>query len=313
MKSNTTATGYMRASTMARSPCSHAPGSIAKAVATLGARQAYLDGKLCGVRADGITSFSMIQMASDAGNAAGLVFFLFDLLYLGGEDLCPRPLIERKARLAALLADTGSPLHPCDHQIGRGRVFHEKACAMSLDAHPPIIGRMGQSCMIFAGIKEALSADCWRWLRITSSSEARRAPPIGRLRRPMPRRKPYGKRTAIFATKVNGDRRGTRSLGSCSSNLRLISLGTTLVCAALISSVITCSSMPNYRNSREAGFMRPTSCKMNCKSLRIFSCFWSRNYRVTPRGTTICFWKPCNKIDLPRGTTPATPGRWYPT
>jgi ATP-dependent DNA ligase len=36
-------------------------------------------GELCGWRLDGITSFSMIQMASDAGNAAGLVFFLFDL------------------------------------------------------------------------------------------------------------------------------------------------------------------------------------------------------------------------------------------
>jgi hypothetical protein len=53
---------------------------IAAAVAALSARQAYLDGELCGVRPDGITSFSMIQMASDAGNAAGLVFFLFDLL-----------------------------------------------------------------------------------------------------------------------------------------------------------------------------------------------------------------------------------------
>jgi hypothetical protein len=28
----------------------------------------------------------MIQLASDAGNAAGLVFFLFDLLHLDGED-----------------------------------------------------------------------------------------------------------------------------------------------------------------------------------------------------------------------------------
>ena len=44
----------------------------------------------------------MIQMASDAGNAAGLVFFLFDLLHLDGEDLSARPLIERKERLAAL-------------------------------------------------------------------------------------------------------------------------------------------------------------------------------------------------------------------
>ena len=77
---------------------------IAAAVAALPARQAYLDGELCGVRADGITSFSMIQLASDAGNAAGLVFFLFDLLYLDGEDLSTRPLIERKERLAGLLS-----------------------------------------------------------------------------------------------------------------------------------------------------------------------------------------------------------------
>src|SRR6266581_273896 len=85
--------------------------AIAAALASLGARQAYLDGELCGVRPDGITSFSMIQAASDSGNAAALVFFLFDLLYLDGEDLCPRPLQERKARLAALLSDARSPLH----------------------------------------------------------------------------------------------------------------------------------------------------------------------------------------------------------
>jgi hypothetical protein len=40
---------------------------------------AYLDGELCGVRPDGTTSFSMIQAASDSGNADTLVFFLFDL------------------------------------------------------------------------------------------------------------------------------------------------------------------------------------------------------------------------------------------
>ena len=62
-----------------------------------------------------------IQLASDSGNAAALVFFLFDLLYLDGEDLGPRPLIERKARLAALLSNASSPLHYSDHQIGQGR------------------------------------------------------------------------------------------------------------------------------------------------------------------------------------------------
>jgi ATP-dependent DNA ligase len=56
----------------------HKYPAVGKAVSTLGARQAYLDGELCGVFPDGITSFSMIQAASDAGNAAELVYFIFD-------------------------------------------------------------------------------------------------------------------------------------------------------------------------------------------------------------------------------------------
>jgi ATP-dependent DNA ligase len=66
-------------------------------------------------------------------NAAALVFFLFDLLYLDGEDVGAQPLIERKARLAALLSNASSPLHCSDHQAGHGRAFHEKACAMALE------------------------------------------------------------------------------------------------------------------------------------------------------------------------------------
>ena len=54
---------------------------------SIGARQAYLDDEWCGVAPDGITSFTMIQLASDSGNAAALVFFLFDLLYIDGENL----------------------------------------------------------------------------------------------------------------------------------------------------------------------------------------------------------------------------------
>ena len=107
--------------------------AIAAALSSLGARQAYLDGELCGVGPDGITSFSMIQLASDSGNAAALVFFLFDLLYVDGEDLTARPLIDRKTRLAALLSNVPSPLQYCDNQIGRGREFHKQACAMSLE------------------------------------------------------------------------------------------------------------------------------------------------------------------------------------
>ena len=111
----------------------HKYPAIATAVSSLGARLAYLDGELCGVGPDGITSFSIIQLASDSGNAAALVFFLFDLLYVDGEDLTAQPLVDRKTRLAALLSNVASPLHYCDHQIGHGREFHKQACAMSLE------------------------------------------------------------------------------------------------------------------------------------------------------------------------------------
>ena len=47
--------------------------AIATAVAALDARDAYLDGELCGVGPDGVTSFNIVQLASDSGNAAALV------------------------------------------------------------------------------------------------------------------------------------------------------------------------------------------------------------------------------------------------
>src|SRR5438132_5733293 len=107
--------------------------AIAAALASLGARQAYLDGELCGVRPDGKTSFSLIHAASDSGNAAALVFFLFDLLYLDGEVISAAPLRERRERLRDLLSNAGAPLQYSDHQIGRGPEFYARACELSLE------------------------------------------------------------------------------------------------------------------------------------------------------------------------------------
>jgi bifunctional non-homologous end joining protein LigD len=115
---------------------------IAEAVASLGARQAYLDGELCGVFPDGITSFSLIQAASDAGNAAGLVYFIFDLLHLDGEDVGVLPLIERKARLAELLSGAAPPLHYSGYHRGRGPAFHAQACKAELEG---IVSKRGDA------------------------------------------------------------------------------------------------------------------------------------------------------------------------
>jgi DNA ligase D-like protein (predicted ligase) len=111
----------------------HKYPAIAEALKTLPASQAYLDGELCGVRPDGTTSFDMIQAASEPGNAAALVFFLFDLLFLDGEDLTGLPLVERKARLPDLLSGTAVSLQYSDHQAGQGPAFYKLVCERGLE------------------------------------------------------------------------------------------------------------------------------------------------------------------------------------
>jgi bifunctional non-homologous end joining protein LigD len=101
--------------------------TIAKAIAGLPAQNAYLDGELCGVLPDGRTAFNLIQNATDTGEGS-LVFFLFDLLFLDGENLMSLPLVDRKARLEPLLKDAPNSLRYNDHQIGHGPEFHRLAC-----------------------------------------------------------------------------------------------------------------------------------------------------------------------------------------
>ena len=74
--------------------------AITKAIAGLPARNAYLDGELCGVLPDGKTAFNLIQNATDTGEGS-LVFFLFDLLFLDGENLTALPLVERRQNLVS--------------------------------------------------------------------------------------------------------------------------------------------------------------------------------------------------------------------
>ena len=61
------------------------------------------------------------------------MFFLFDLLFLHGENLTTLPLVERKARLASLLNGAPEFLRYNDHQIGHGPEFHRLACEHGLE------------------------------------------------------------------------------------------------------------------------------------------------------------------------------------
>jgi ATP-dependent DNA ligase len=81
---------------------------------------------------DGRTAFNLIQNASNTGEGS-LIFFLFDLLVLNGDNLTALPLVDRKARLEALLTIAPDSLRYTDHQIGKGPAFHRLACQHGLE------------------------------------------------------------------------------------------------------------------------------------------------------------------------------------
>jgi hypothetical protein len=99
--------------------------TIANALAKLPAQSAYLDGELCGVLPDGRTAFNLIQNAMEHGDAA-LVYFVFDLLYLDGEDLTGLPLVDRKTRLEPFPRRCIRP-DPVQRSSGRPRPSLPKA------------------------------------------------------------------------------------------------------------------------------------------------------------------------------------------
>jgi bifunctional non-homologous end joining protein LigD len=104
----------------------------AVAFAKLKIKSAYIHGELCGVRPDGVTSFELMQTASDRGGD-GLMFFAFDLLELDGEDVARLPLGERKQRLKALLDDPPDGIAYSDHEAVDGEVFRQAACKHGLE------------------------------------------------------------------------------------------------------------------------------------------------------------------------------------
>ena len=57
------------------------------------------------------------------------MYFVFDLLFVAGEELIARPLLERKERLGALLERGPPSVRYSDHHVGDAQRFLEAACA----------------------------------------------------------------------------------------------------------------------------------------------------------------------------------------
>jgi bifunctional non-homologous end joining protein LigD len=95
------------------------------------------DGEACALDANGSPDFPALQAALSEGRTDDLIYFVFDALFLAGEDLRGLPLSERKARLAGAVKRAGRRLERriryVDHFDQAGEAVLKSACRMSLE------------------------------------------------------------------------------------------------------------------------------------------------------------------------------------
>jgi bifunctional non-homologous end joining protein LigD len=93
-----------------------------------------LDGELCHLDAAGKPTFSGLRAAIGRKQTKGLVFFAFDLLWRGQDDLRTFPLADRKEMLAGLLEDLDAAriryVEPLPYD---GQTLMVAACRMGLE------------------------------------------------------------------------------------------------------------------------------------------------------------------------------------
>ncbi|PIB92514.1 DNA ligase D [Caulobacter sp. FWC2] len=104
---------------------------ITAAGAALG--DGIIDGEICALDHSGAPDFAALQAAISEGKTADLVFFVFDQLFEGPEDLRDLPLATRKDRLAAHVDGAGPRLRYVDHFITAGDAVLLSACRMDLE------------------------------------------------------------------------------------------------------------------------------------------------------------------------------------
>ncbi len=98
---------------------------------------AVVDGELCALAEDHMPDFSALQAAISDGETGGLIYFAFDLLFEGGEDLRKLPLSHRKARLQAYMDRISKTARKrvryVEHFASTGQAVLESACRMDLE------------------------------------------------------------------------------------------------------------------------------------------------------------------------------------
>ncbi len=109
------------------------PG-IAGAAARLPVQEALLDGEIALLLPNGTTSFQALQNSLSGERQGQIVYFVFDLLHLDGQDLTGATLENRKRALEALVGTrSDGSIRYSAHVVGRGDEFLRQTCRASLE------------------------------------------------------------------------------------------------------------------------------------------------------------------------------------
>ncbi len=92
-----------------------------------------LDGELAVIDSQGKTDFQALQNYLRHPQQANLVYIIFDILALDGQDLRGKPLKDRRALLEELLQDAPSCLYFSPPLQGQGKVILKAACQLGLE------------------------------------------------------------------------------------------------------------------------------------------------------------------------------------
>lgn len=119
-----------------------------EALKALGLDSAWLDGEMVVVDDNGVADFQALQNAFDTEHDERITYYLFDLPWLGGEDLRALPLQQRRATLARLLEGHASQVlrYSADFEAPVESLL-DSACRLELEgligkrADSPYVGR----------------------------------------------------------------------------------------------------------------------------------------------------------------------------
>lgn len=142
--------------------------TIEAAVAGLGLGDAYLDGELVAVAADGLPDFDALHRAMRGGrHAPRLVYHVFDVLRAGGRDVLYAALSERKRILAELIGPGGDALRCVEHSVGGGPALHARAHALGIEGI--VSKRAGSGYQPGVRSNSWLKVKCYRVYQVTVS------------------------------------------------------------------------------------------------------------------------------------------------